>query len=647
MKALPSIPPEGGQIGPAVGIHASRHDRISLGYGHLPISGLAHLVPDEHCIPDQGFPSMNIIGISAFFHESACCLLAQGELKAAAAEERFTRVKHDSRLPVEAFRFCLDQGGLGISQVDALAYYESPQLKLERQLWAGIPDGASTDLPWLDPGQAKRAIREHLGYEGPILTFQHHQSHAASSFFFSGFEEAAVLTVDGVGEWATTTYGHGKGCDLQILEEVVFPHSLGLLYSTLTSYLGFSVNDGEYKVMGLAPYGSLRLADKISQLVLTAPDGRFALDMSYFDFVRGRRMYTEKLCQLLGQPPRRPGSEITSFHQDVARGLQLLLEELLLQKVAHLHREVGGEHLCMAGGVALNCVANGRIRRESAFEEVFVQPAAGDDGACLGAAALAHVKLTGERPASAPLRQVFLGPSWESNQVLSLLNRTGLKFHDFRGRESSLVTEVARRLHNHEVVGWFQGAMEFGPRALGGRSILGNPLDPNIRQRLNELVKKREGFRPFAPSVLVSRAAQHFDLDRPSPFMLETCSVNSEFALPGITHVDGSARPQTVDRTQNHRFAALLEAFEALTGCPILVNTSFNVAGEPIVCSPADALLCFGEAGLDCLILEDFLLDQSDLPAGWQAEVIAWRRPAEGALNGAQATISETLYTFV
>ncbi len=590
---------------------------------------------------------MNIIGLSAFFHESACCLLAEGEVKAAAAEERFTRLKHDPRLPVEAFRFCLEKGGIGISEVDALAYFENPQLKLERQLWAGVPEGASSDLPWLDPRQPQRAIRERLGYEGPILTFQHHQSHAASCFFFSGFEEAAVLTVDGVGEWATTTYGHGKGRELQVLEEVEFPHSLGLLYSTLTSYLGFSVNDGEYKIMGLAPYGTLRLAEKISQLVLTAPDGRFALDMSYFDFVRGRRMYTDKLLRLLGQPPRRPGDEITSFHKDVARGLQLLVEELLLQKVAHLHRRVGGRYLCMAGGVALNCVANGRIRRESAFEKVFVQPAAGDDGACLGAAALAHVSLTGERPTRAPLRQVFLGPSWKPNQVLKLLEGTGLKFQDFRGQEGDLITEVARRLQKNQVVGWFQGAMEFGPRALGGRSILGNPLDPQIRSRLNELVKKREGFRPFAPSVLASRAIQHFDLDGPSDFMLETCSVISELDLPGITHVDGSARPQTVDKEQNRRFAALLEAFEKLTGCPLLVNTSFNVAGEPIVCSPGDALLCFGEAGLDCLVLEDFLIDRSDLPSRWQEEVIAWRSPARGASDRHRTSISENLYTFV
>ncbi len=591
---------------------------------------------------------MNIVGISAFFHESASCLLRDGQLVAAASEERFSRVKHDPRLPVEAFRFCLESAGMGINEVDCLAYYECPRLKLGRQLWAGVPaGGASRDLSWLDPRQAERALRERLGFEGRILEFRHHESHAASAYFFSGFEDAAVFTADGVGEWATTTYGRGRGGKLEVLEQVEFPHSLGLLYSAITSYLGFPVNDGEYKVMGLAPYGTLRLAESLAQLVLTAPDGRYALDMSYFDFVRGRRMYSQKLCELLGQPPRRPGEEITDFHKDVARGLQLVLEEMLLQKVTYLHKLVGGNHLCMAGGVALNCVANGRILREGPFEHLFVQPASGDAGASIGAAALAHAKLGGTGSLRKPMRQVYLGPSWGSSEIARILSSTPFEAEDFRGREADLVAAVARRLERRQVVGWFHGAMEFGPRALGGRSILANPMDPGVRERLNRLVKKRESFRPFAPSVLAARAAEHFDLPHPSPFMLETCQVVSDLDLPGITHVDGSARPQTVDPVEHPRFAALLEAFDELTGCPMLVNTSFNVAGEPIVCSPVDALLCFAEAGLDSLVLEDFILDREALPEGWVGLLEGWRQPFSGPSSGRRTALNENLYTFV
>jgi carbamoyltransferase len=586
---------------------------------------------------------MNVLGLSAFFHESACCLLRDGRLVAAAEEERFSRVKHDPRLPVAAFRWCLRRGGIGITDLDCVAYYESPVKKLSRQLWAGVPAGAA-DLGWLDPGAPERAIREGLGYEGPILTFDHHLSHAASAFFFSGFPEAAVLTVDGVGEWATTTYSRASGAAIEPFEQVEFPHSLGLLYSTLTSYLGFEVNDGEYKVMGLAPYGEPRYVEEMWKLVSTRRDGQYRLDLQYFDFIRGKRMYSEALPRLFGEPPRQREAEITRFHQDVARSLQAVLEEILLEKVGWLHERTHLPDLCMAGGVALNVVANGRILREGPFERLFVQPAAGDSGGCLGAAALAWIARTGQRPETGPLRHVYLGPAWSADEAAGLLAAAGIAALDFRGRETDLLEAVVDRLGQGQVVGWFHGPLELGPRALGARSLLADPRDPGMRDRLNRLVKKREAFRPFAPSVLAAHAAEHFDLGHPSPFMLETCRVVSPLDLPAVTHVDGSARPQTVDPADAPRFAALLEAFRRRTGCPVLVNTSFNVRGEPIVCSPVDALFCMGVSGIDGLVLEDFLIDRERIPANWTDLLPAWR---ERARSGFGRKVSEDLYTFV
>ncbi len=588
---------------------------------------------------------MNILGISAFYHESACCLLRDGRLVAAACEERFTRVKHDPRLPVEAFRFCLDREGLDLLDINAIAYYELPEAKLERQLWSGRPASG------LDPAAPERAIRERLGWEGEILCFPHHLCHAASAFYWSGFPRAATLTVDGVGEWATTTYGHGAGDDLSLFAEVRFPHSLGLLYSTVTAYLGFAVNDGEYKVMGLGPYGEPRLVDRLGQAIRVEPGPGFTLDPQYFDFVAGTRMWSDAFEQLVGGPPRRRGEEILQFHRDLARSVQLLLEEILLGKVRWLHGETGEDDLCMAGGVALNCVANGRIVREGPFRRLFVQPAAGDSGGCLGAAALANVQLGGRPFPREALRRVDLGPSFSPATIRAAIEAAGIPATDYSGREPEMLDAIAERLERYQIVGWFQGRMELGPRALGNRSILANPLDPDVRERLNRRVKKREAFRPFAPAVLAAEAAEHFEIDHPSPFMLETCAVRSELALPGITHVDGSARPQTVDPADHPRFAALLDAFARRTGCPILVNTSFNVAGEPIVATPADALLAAADAELDALVLGDFLIDGGDLPAVWHALLPAWReRRRSGFSGGASAptsAISEELYTFV
>src|SRR6202035_3536214 len=527
-----------------------------------------------------------------------------------------------------------------------VAYYESPVAKLSRQLWAALPGGAPEDSTWLDPEGPERAIREGLGWEGPLLCFPHHLSHAASAFFFSGFQEAAILTVDGVGEWDTTTYGRASGMAIDLFESVAFPHSLGLLYSTFTSYLGFAVNDGESKVMGLAPYGEPRFRDALLRLVASGPGGQFRLDPRYFDFVRGRRMYSDDLIALLGQPPRVRDAEILPFHQDVARSLQAVLEEILLEKVRWLHGRTGLADLCMAGGVALNCVANGRIRRGGPLRRLFVPPAAGDSGGCLGAAALAHARLTGERPGEA-LQQVFLGPAWSTGEIAGLLAAAGLSAGDFRGREADLLEAVVDRLEAGKVVAWFHGPLELGPRALGGRCLVADPRDPGMRDRLNRLVKKREAFRPFAPAVLAALAGEHFDLGHSSPFMLETCRVTSPLDLPAVTHVDGSARPQTIDASAAPRWAALLEAFRRRTGCPLLVNTSFNVRGEPIVASPVDALLCFAATDIDALVLEDFLVDRALLPTSWADWIPAWRPPPRSAFSDRRSAVSEDLYTFV
>jgi carbamoyltransferase len=581
---------------------------------------------------------LKILGISAYYHESAACLLGDGRLVAAAEEERFSRIKHDAALPVSAVRFCLESGGIDIQDVDCVAYYERPEKKLARQLWSGrLPIGAG-----LDPLRPIREIREALGFEGRIESFDHHLSHAAASFLYSGFDEAAILTMDGVGEWATTTYGAGEGSRIDPFETVEFPHSLGLLYATITSYLGFRVNGGEYKVMGLAPYGKARFVPEMRKLVRSGPDGSYELALEYFDFVKGRRMFSDRLPELFGAPPRTAESEISSFHQDVARSLQQVLEEVLLEKAVYLHRRVTTGNLCLAGGVALNCVANGRLLREGPFERLFVQPAAGDSGSCLGAAALAHIRLTGARHTLAPLEHVYLGPRFTSAYVGSMLSAAGVRALDYRGREDELLEATVDRLSKGQVVGWFQGAMELGPRALGARSLLADPRRPEMRDRLNAMVKKREAFRPFAPSVLLSEANRHLELDHASPFMLETCLVRSPLELPAITHVDGSARPQTVDPRQAPRYAKLLEAFQRRTGCPILVNTSFNVREEPIVCTPEDALSCAIRSGIDALAIEDFLLDLSSVPE----ELVELSRDRD-RLAARQSSIDAALYTFL
>jgi len=591
---------------------------------------------------------LNVIGISAGYHDSACTLLQDGVLVAAAQEERFSRVKNDKSLPVKAFLYCLQEGGITIADVDCVGYYEDPYLKLGRQVWMGFmpnlpPARRDAILDRLSRPQPPQMIMDIMGYQGRLEVFDHHLSHAASSYYFSGFDEAAILTVDGVGDWATTTYGFGKGPDIQRFEQVDFPDSLGFFYSAITGYLGFEVNEGEYKVMGLAPYGEPEYADQIRKLVEVMSEGQYRLNMKYFGFLTEDRMYTQELIDLLGQPPREPESELNQFHMDVAKSAQVVLEEILLEKTQYLHSKYPSDNLCMAGGVALNVVANGRCLREGPFKQLFVQPAAGDAGGSVGAAALAHVRVTGEPPAVRRLEHVYFGPTNSVSDAYRFLKVSSAKFEDFRGKEDELINFTVDRLIDGKVVGWSQGRMEFGPRALGGRSILADPRRPEMRDRINALVKMREAFRPFAPAVLESAFQDHFALNHTSPFMLETCDVISEIDLPAITHIDGSARIQTVNGNANPRFAKLLEEFYRRTGCPILLNTSFNMRGEPIVCTPVDAVRCFNRSQIDLLVIEDFVLERSGIPAFWES----LGHFARGAPTDAQRVVEHSVYTML
>jgi len=566
-----------------------------------------------------------IVGISAHYHDSACCLLKDGKLIAAAEEERFTRIKHDSGIPTNAFRYCLKEAGVSIADVTCLAYYEDPYKKVARQLWAGLPDILSNPKRRfrIDPGRAEDEIRQCLGYDGDIELVEHHLSHAASAYYFSGFREADILTVDGVGEWATTTYGRGVGREIDLFEEVTFPDSIGLFYSAITAYLGFEVNDAEYKVMGLAPYGEPKHLDKVLQLIASGDRGQYRLNLEYFDFLAGERMYSDKLVELFGQPPREPESDLAQFHKDMAASVQRALEVILLDKAAYLHSRYPSDNLCMAGGVALNCVANGKILRQGPFKKLFVQPAASDAGGALGAAAVACVRRTDDRLSQEPMKHVYLGPRFSSRDVARVIHPSPLApaAHDFTGDTKGLIRATAERLADGKVIGWFQGRMEFGPRALGARSIIADPRRPEMRDRINELVKMREAFRPFAPAVLESKMAEHFEIDHSSPFMLETCRVISNLSLPAITHVDGSARVQTVNENSNPRFHDLLVEFDRLTGCPILLNTSFNLRGDAIVLEPVHAIWTFAISNIDALVMEDFIIDRARRPDAW-SEII-------------------------
>ncbi len=590
---------------------------------------------------------MNIIGISAHFHDSSCALIQNGQLVSAVSEERFSRFKNDSRLPIRSFRYCLEAGGIDMTDIDAIAYYENPYKKLSRQLSSNFNLSSDQDLNWIDCHKPFRDINEVLGYEGEIKFYDHHLSHAAGSYLFSGFNDAAIFTADGVGEWATTTCGLGKDAKIELLSEALYPNSIGLLYSTLTNYLGFKVLSGEYKVMGLAPYGKPVYIDKLYKLFNIDSNNNFTLNMDYFDFSQLKRMYRTALIDLIGFPPRTPESEMKQEHVNLARSLQVVLEEIVLKQIRGLKELTGSNNLCLSGGVALNCVANHAIRKSKIFDNIFISPASGDAGSALGAAALAHIDIVGKRHTYEPLNSVYLGPKYHNDDIYDLLKAMDIQSLDFRNDSAALDQAVVDRILEGKVIGFFQGKMEFGPRALGTRSIIADPRDPNMRDRLNALVKKRESFRPFAPAILEEYAPEHIDLAIPTPFMVETCQVTSNLELPAITHVDGSCRPQTVSAKTNPRFHALIMAFYKRTGCPILVNTSFNIRGEPIVCSPLDALRSFGNSGIDVLVLESFIIDRTMLPeifflmAKAESDFI---KPPQDLFTGKS---TEAIYTFI
>ncbi len=563
---------------------------------------------------------MKILGISCFYHDAAAAIVVDGKLVAAAQEERFTRKKHDQDFPVHAIDYCLNAAGTEREDLDYVVFYDKPFVKFDRILQTYIatwPMGLRSFLKAMPLWIKKKlwvpqTIREELDYDGEILFAEHHVSHAASAFLVSPFDEAAILTTDGVGEWETTTYGVGHGTDITLLRSVNFPHSLGLFYSAFTYYLGFRVNSAEYKVMGLAPYGEPRFYDTIMKnLVRVGNDGSFSLNMKYFAYEYGLRMTGRKFSRLFGEPVREPESKLTQFHKDVAASLQKATDTIIVSMARHVQRETGATNLCMAGGVALNCVSNSKILAETSFREVFVQPAAGDAGGAVGAAFYVYNSILGN-PRTYEMTDVFLGPAFEDQEIGRLLERKRVPFKQLDRPE--LLEETSRRIADQKVVGWFQGRMEFGPRALGNRSILADARNPQNQSVVNLKIKFRESFRPFAPAILEERMTEYFDFDRPAPYMLFVANVRGDKRMiPAVTHVDGSARLQTVSREQNPLFYDLISEFDRQTGCPVVINTSFNVRGEPIVCTPEDAWKCFMRTEMDCLVIGSFLVDKASL----------------------------------
>ena len=595
-----------------------------------------------------------VLGVSAFYHDSAATVVRDGHIIAAAQEERFSRIKHDASFPTQAILSCLDEAGVTLTDVTHVTFYDKPFIKFERLLetyFSYAPRGFRSFLAampiWLKEKLfLKTVIRRELSALSqlpdkslpPLLFGDHHHSHAASAFYPSPFEEAAVLCMDGVGEWATTSVWLGKGNALVPLWEIHFPHSLGLLYSAFTQYAGFKVNSGEYKLMGLAPYGSPRYVSQIyEELIDVKPDGTFRLNLDYFDFPAGLRMINQRFCKLFGGPAREPESKITQKEMDIAASIQVVTEEIVLQLARTIAGELGQTRLCLAGGVALNCVANGRLLREGPFDDIWIQPASGDAGGALGAALATHYEYLGNHRAPSeqdPMRGAYLGPSFSNDAIATALD--GLKAVYSKHDDDTLLPLVAREISEGQVIGWFSDAMEFGPRALGARSILADPRSTHMQTTLNLKVKQRESFRPFAPAVLKERAADWFELDRDSPYMMLVATVADHqqtntpadeaafgidllkqirSSIPAVTHVDYSARVQTVDDDTNPRFHQLLTEFEAITDCPVLINTSFNVRGEPIVHSPKDAYRCFMNTGIDRLVIGNYLLKKEDQPS--------------------------------
>ena len=587
-----------------------------------------------------------ILGISAFYHDSAAALLRDGEIVAAAQEERFTRIKGDASFPEHAVSFCLRDQGIAIEDVAHVGFYDKPLLKFERILETYLSIAPAGFRSFLKAGPLwikeklfqEQDLRDELGYTGDILFAQHHESHAASAFLPSPFQEAAILTMDGVGEWATASIGVGRENDIELIRELHWPDSLGLLYSAFTYYTGFKVNSGEYKVMGLAPYGEPKYLDLIlGELMNLEEDGSFRLNQKYFDYLGGLTMTSEAFDDLFGGPPRKPETRLTQREMDLARSVQDACEEVMLRMARTAHAQTGLPNLCLAGGVALNCVGNGRILREGPFEKLWIQPAAGDAGGALGVAQLIwHRHLGHPRSLNGrdSMKGGYLGPAFSKDAIERALLDLGAVYHPLDRCE--LIERTARALADGDIVGWFNGRMEFGPRALGGRSILGDPRSPQMQAKMNLKIKFRESFRPFAPSILEDRASEYFDLDCESPYMLLVSPVRGERRIPmseeqkalfgidklnvprsdvpAITHVDYSARVQTVSRDRSPDYYDLISRFEECTGCPMLVNTSFNVRGEPIVCTPRDAYVCFMRTDMDHLVIGPFLLHKHEQP---------------------------------
>lgn len=588
---------------------------------------------------------MRILGISAFYHDSAACLVEDGIIIAAAQEERFTRKKHDFSFPKHAIAFCLGQAGRGAKDLDYVAFYDKPFIKFERILetyLAYAPVGIHSFIKavplWIKKKLwMKELIKKELGYEGMIIFPEHHESHAASAFFPSPYQEAAFLTLDGVGEWATASFGTGSGNEVKIEAEINFPHSLGLLYSAFTYYTGFKVNSGEYKVMGLAPYGEPRYKDLIlSELMDLKEDGSFKLNMDYFGYCAGLTMTNKAFDRLFGAPPRKPESKMTQREMDLARSIQDVTEEVMMRMARHVHEVTGQRYLCLAGGVALNCVGNGKILREGPFEDIWIQPAAGDAGGALGAALFAWYQYLGnDRRADDKndfQKGSYLGPQFGNGYIKAYLDEREIPYEVLRDEE--IPERIADLINDQKVIGWFQGRMEFGPRALGSRSIIGDARSPKMQETMNLKIKFRESFRPFAPSTLAEKVEHYFEIDRASPYMLLVAPVKRDICrkltaeeekltgiaklqvvrstIPAITHVDYSARLQTVNCTYNPLYHAMIAKFDEKHGCPVIINTSFNVRGEPIVCTPEDAYLCFMRTNMDYLIMGSYLIEKKE-----------------------------------
>ena len=585
---------------------------------------------------------MYILGISAFYHDSAACLVRDGEIVSAAQEERFTRKKHDHNFPFKAIDFCLSHSKIRVSDLELVAFYDKPFLKFERLLESYLsyaPIGLASFIKamplWIkEKLWMKEYIKNELDYNGKTIFPEHHESHAASAFFPSPFKEAAILTMDGVGEWTTTSYGIGRDNNIELLAELKFPHSLGLLYSAFTYYTGFKVNSGEYKVMGLAPYGEPRYKDVILQeLIDLKEDGSFKMNMDYFDYVAGLRMTNNKFNRLFGGPPREPETKLTQKEMDLARSLQEVTEEIVLKMANHVYKETGQNNLAVAGGVALNCVANGKLLREGPFENIWIQPAAGDAGGAVGAALIGWYNYF-EKPRTVNGKDAqkgsYLGPEFSNEEIMDFLNRKEIPFSKIPSKD--IPQRIADLIANEKVIGWFQGRMEFGPRALGARSIIGDARSPKMQAQMNLKIKFREGFRPFAPSVLAERVSDYFEMNVESPYMLLVADVkkgrqkrmkeedNKLFGIdklniirsdiPAVTHIDYSARIQTVHKDTNELYYDLIKIFDEKYNCPVIINTSFNVRGEPIVCTPEDAYRCFMRTHIDYLLMGNYLLDK-------------------------------------